>query len=708
MAQASISLIPHLGERSSAVDKLTREESGRGGDVDDGAPRHSGGRTTAKQNRKAAISMLPNPDPAKVQSCAACKMGIAGQCFIRCEECRARQVDPREVDLCINCFYQGKEVFEHKKTHAYRVMDKLETPVYTEDWTAAEELALADHTRRKGIAAWEEAADLKRMRKKTKTKSKTGSKTTLKECNLTPPPAPAPPPPQEPFFKRRSPAELEAHYFDVYLARHGSVLPTHYLQRREHGGVEEVPIPLTSPQSCEPHLRGVKVQNSAEFRSRTIAELGTNPNFQAKAAAATVTATAADTDAATVTGAASAAATATVGGASTACANGTAGAAANTARVAGGRGASRAASGSASGSRKANGTAYGNSNGNSKKRKVAKAKNKQEEAAIRAWVEQLPGAGLPGYHPLRGEFEEEHDNSAEELLADMVCSPDDDKAEKQLKRDVMSVFDRRLDEREKRKKFIIEHNLTGLDEKPQKKKAASKKRPKEQREVLAAELRPLARFSTAEEHEELIDDLLTTKKLRAEIEQLKSLKNKGVSTVAGGVNLHEKQQEMVGVVGRWGGGLSLSSVLSFISVLYPPHFSLGGGGCTHITPDRNPSDYNPSHTYNAGTKHGPAGGACERPSENLLDLTGAPGLEYLSEAEILLCSQLHIIPPYYLGMKTAILQECVRTGSLTKQNASSVVQMDRARLDQDIRATYLESEFEKRVFATVKRVYGQD
>ena len=60
----------------------------------------------------------------------------------------------------------------------------------------------------------------------------------------------------------------------------------------------------------------------------------------------------------------------------------------------------------------------------------------------------------------------------------MVCSPDDDKAEKQLKRDVMSVFDRRLDEREKRKKFIIEHNLTGLNEKPQKKKVASKKRPK--------------------------------------------------------------------------------------------------------------------------------------------------------------------------------------------------------------------------------------
>ena len=65
-----------------------------------------------------------------------------------------------------------------------------------------------------------------------------------------------------------------------------------------------------------------------------------------------------------------------------------------------------------------------------------------------------------------------------QLLADMVCSPNDDKADKQLKRDVMSVFDRRLDEREKRKKFIIEHNLTGLNEKPQKKKAASKKRPK--------------------------------------------------------------------------------------------------------------------------------------------------------------------------------------------------------------------------------------
>ena len=40
-------------------------------------------------------------------------------------------------------------------------------------------------------------------------------------------------------------------------------------------------------------------------------------------------------------------------------------------------------------------------------------KNKKEERKIKAWVGTLPGAGLHGYHPLRGEFDHEHDNSAE-------------------------------------------------------------------------------------------------------------------------------------------------------------------------------------------------------------------------------------------------------------------------------------------------------
>lgn len=41
--------------------------------------------------------------------------------------------------------------------------------------------------------------------------------------------------------------------------------------------------------------------------------------------------------------------------------------------------------------------------------------------------------------------------------------------------------------------------------------------------------------------------------------------------------------------------------------------------------------------------------------ENLLDITGAPGYEYLAPAERLLCSQLHMTPGPYLAVKVSVL-----------------------------------------------------
>lgn len=48
-----------------------------------------------------------------------------------------------------------------------------------------------------------------------------------------------------------------------------------------------------------------------------------------------------------------------------------------------------------------------------------------------------------GYMPLRGDFDVEHDNEAELLLADMELDPEaDDPAELQLKLDVIDVYNR--------------------------------------------------------------------------------------------------------------------------------------------------------------------------------------------------------------------------------------------------------------------------
>ena len=45
-------------------------------------------------------------------------------------------------------------------------------------------------------------------------------------------------------------------------------------------------------------------------------------------------------------------------------------------------------------------------------------------------------------------------------------------------------------------------------------------------------------------------------------------------------------------------------------------------------------------------------------SDNLLNLTGAPGVEFLSPPERLLCSELHLLPGYYLVIKVGARVLC--------------------------------------------------
>ncbi|CAN0387738.1 unnamed protein product, partial [Laminaria digitata] len=69
------------------------------------------------------------------------------------------------------------------------------------------------------------------------------------------------------------------------------------------------------------------------------------------------------------------------------------------------------------------------------------------------------GAGLADYNPLRADYDVEYDNSMEEFLADMDFGPNDDPVERQVKLDVLGLYRDTLDEREKRKQFLVETNL---------------------------------------------------------------------------------------------------------------------------------------------------------------------------------------------------------------------------------------------------------
>lgn len=67
-----------------------------------------------------------------------------------------------------------------------------------------------------------------------------------------------------------------------------------------------------------------------------------------------------------------------------------------------------------------------------------------------------------GYAPKRGDFEHEYDMDADLLLADMEFFEDDTPENIKLKENVIELYNARLDERIRRKKFVIERGLLDL------------------------------------------------------------------------------------------------------------------------------------------------------------------------------------------------------------------------------------------------------
>lgn len=64
--------------------------------------------------------------------------------------------------------------------------------------------------------------------------------------------------------------------------------------------------------------------------------------------------------------------------------------------------------------------------------------------------------------PKRGDFDIEFDNDAELLLAEMEFNEEDKPYETEMKYKVLDIYNIRLDERMKRKKFVIEKDLLNL------------------------------------------------------------------------------------------------------------------------------------------------------------------------------------------------------------------------------------------------------
>jgi len=181
------------------------------------------------------------------------------------------------------------------------------------------------------------------------------------------------------------------------------------------------------------------------------------------------------------------------------------------------------------------------------KKSREKLRKKQEE------LPTMPGADLSGYMPLRGDFDVEFLNDAELLLKDLhfsaeeietffevgqdgksVCAYIEDEILNQgvdmddpeimamdnlkLKLDLVKSYNKKLQERAKRKDFVFSHGLLNWKIRQRKWKKATR----EERFVRKL-LRPVERFSSNEEHEELVKGITKELLLKQKIRKVRKL-----------------------------------------------------------------------------------------------------------------------------------------------------------------------------------------
>jgi len=157
-----------------------------------------------------------------------------------------------------------------------------------------------------------------------------------------------------------------------------------------------------------------------------------------------------------------------------------------------------------------------------------KIKGKSKKHKGTAEIKENSNKGITevvGFMPLRGDFNIEYDNDAELLLADMEFFDDDTKSEQDLKYEILKLYNTKLDERIRRRNFVIEKGLLDIKKQQQ----IERKKPKEEREIYN-QMKPYMRFCEDNEFNELVEGLIEEKALRQRLEELKMFKSLNMDT----------------------------------------------------------------------------------------------------------------------------------------------------------------------------------
>ncbi|KAI4383205.1 hypothetical protein MLD38_009072 [Melastoma candidum] len=251
-----------------------------------------------------------------------------------------------------------------------------------------------------------------------------------------------------------------------------------------------------------------------------------------------------------------------------------------------------------------------------------------------------------GYNFKRQEFEVEYDNDAEQLLADMEFRDIDTEAERALKLQVLRIYSKRLDERKRRKDFIVERNLLYPD--PFEKNLSS-----EEREIYNR-FKVFMRFHSKEEHEQLLKTIIDEHRMLNRIQELQDARAAGCRMAAEAnkfIEQRRKEKKEAEEAAQRLKESALTSPSEKVTLRQPEVSPRGlGRGVAVLSPR-----------------------SAEAPPLIMeWDISDFVGADLLSDTEKRLCGEIRILPAHYLKM-LHIMSGKIMQGNLTKKSDAHVL-----------------------------------
>jgi len=262
---------------------------------------------------------------------------------------------------------------------------------------------------------------------------------------------------------------------------------------------------------------------------------------------------------------------------------------------------------------------------------------------------------LTGYNVKRNEFDPEYDMDAELPLAEMEFRENDTEEDVQMKLRMIEIYNSRLQERARRKQFILERELLNV----KRQQSQEKKRSQYERD-LHGTMRVFARFLTSEEYDILLEGLAAEHRIRSRISELKEYRRNGIHTIAEGEDYDLEKRRRETEFAR----LKAIETPTSKNIARANKFIVRDA--TQLNEQVNQMN-NEEKLTAVPTSRTPSSGL-KRRMHLSLDLAGLPGVDLLNDAEKELCTGCRLLPVQYLSMKVQLMRESLKKGAPLNRN----------------------------------------